>query len=75
MLPCRHRCWQVPLENPPSSLLASGPSHTPTAQPVCTSPGMPQTKLAGRATDPAIRSQAALQPHELTAIRGYDPVH
>lgn len=35
MLPCRHRCWEVPLENPPSSLLASGPSHTHIAQPVC----------------------------------------
>ena len=45
ILVCGTWCWQVPFWNPPSSLLASGPSSIPAYQPVGTSPGMPEAKL------------------------------
>ena len=45
--PWRHRHWQAPFWNPPSSWLAPGPSLT--HQPVHTSTGTPQAKqLAGQ---------------------------
>lgn len=44
LLQCGHWCQQVPLWNPPSSLLAPGPSIALAQQPICVSVRMPQTK-------------------------------
>ena len=45
---CGHWCWQVTFWNPPSSLLASGPSPVLTHQPVGTSTGMSHAKQLTR---------------------------
>ena len=63
--------------NPPSSLLASGPSTTPTHQYVGTSTGMPQTKqLTGWRQSTTHQQIGCLKnPPEPLATPGHGPAH